>query len=497
MAFCENCGNKLNPQDKFCEECGSRVASQTNSAKASISYSLSDSTATGSKTPKPRKEFKMTRRSKLLLGILAIVLVLGFAAYKIGESITSKERIIEKFSQAISEKDFDAVSKYLKSSDPRVKINEESLKAFFDYIDQNPSYVQNLMDSIRQQSREMDRRDDTEEQSAFSYGDDYAISLEKDGKTLLLFDRYMFEIKTYFINVSTNYKDAKIFLGDTEICTSDSDQFSKQLGPYLPGVYDLKAVYQGEYANLESSRKVELISAYNYDDGPKTVDVSLMLDGVFVSVDCDYEDAKVIVNGEDIGLTVADTFAEPFGPVGDSVKIAVQKEFPWGVIRSEEKAVEGQSWMYLPLDAMNDEVKGQIMDTINQFNHSGVEALTARDSSKLVNVTQNYLAALSGDIEDMLYYGTLYKGKYTKAIFDLDSFVLYEENGNYIAEVAVSEFFDSVYYYETDVDVTTGETNQILQYRLIFDNQAQKWLIDGNYRQYGLYGDNIKEFNFN
>ena len=56
------------------------------------------------------------------------------------------------------------------------------------------------------------------------------------------------------IVVHTNMADVEVFVDDRPIGIARSDQLSFEAGPFWPGEYEVKAVYNGEFAVLETSR---------------------------------------------------------------------------------------------------------------------------------------------------------------------------------------------------------------------------------------------------
>lgn len=56
MSFCSNCGNNLNPSDKFCSSCGSRIGSNhSTSSKPKFSYEFKSNILLGGDILTPDK----------------------------------------------------------------------------------------------------------------------------------------------------------------------------------------------------------------------------------------------------------------------------------------------------------------------------------------------------------------------------------------------------------------------------------------------------------
>lgn len=119
--YCENCGAKLNDNDRFCGECGAPVI--TAAPQLAV-------TSTPSLVNKPRSP--MSRKAKLATGITAGVIVLAGAAYSIlhftyGPS--SPEKLEKKLQAAVASHNVDKFLSYLDHSNETMR-TKETVKAF-------------------------------------------------------------------------------------------------------------------------------------------------------------------------------------------------------------------------------------------------------------------------------------------------------------------------------------------------------------------------------
>lgn len=486
MINCEKCGNQIKENNKFCQVCGTPVANNT---------------ASNTTPSKPKKELdeKTKKKRKFLTILAAIILITGFAAYKVGESMTSKEKVVEKFITAITEKNMTELAKIVKSSDPRLEINEESLKPFIDYIDENPSYFDRLTTSILEQTEKQNQqvRNNNKNMPAFSKSEDTnIINLKKKGKKFIFYDNYQLEIQPFFARISTNYKDAIIYINDKEVGVSDREDFSKEFGPFAPGKYTIKSTYTGEYANIENKQSIDLITDY-YNSDSKVSYVDLYLEGRYVYVDTNYYDGKILINGKDSGLTAMDVNNYSLGPVDNTTKIQLSKEFPWGNITSEEVLV-GESDVYLQLyiNPINAEVQEKIMETINIFANDNINAQNTRDISKYSNIEESFKARLKESFDNRIYWGEMFSGKAKSIIYDLDSHMIYEEDDIYYSSINGQFTYDWTSYYEGDEIQSMEEETVTLEYTLIYDEKDKKWLLYIIDTLYYFDGYNTKEYSF-
>ncbi len=95
------------------------------------------------------------------------------------------------------------------------------------------------------------------------------------------------------MNVSTTAKNAEIYVNDKKEIELSSSKNSKELGPYFPGSYVVKAQAKAELTKLETEKEVDLA-----DEKKGTVEVNLSLEGNYVTISSDENEATVFVNGE-------------------------------------------------------------------------------------------------------------------------------------------------------------------------------------------------------
>ena len=389
--YCSKCGEQVSGDGMFCMMCGASLkgihSSVENENKQEINnYHSKQENNDGEEFEEqasslqiaPTKiivqgqglknnikvNIKLTKTQKLIALAIGIVFVLAIISYNIGALLTSREKVVAQFNKALISKNSSQLAKYIVSLDIKQEIIAKDLNGLLNYIDKNPSYRNEITKSIEKQfsnialsSNLKDSSKDINVSGKLEINNTYDLfTLKKMGKTWVFYDRYVFELKPVYINVQTNYKDAQIFLGDNLICTADKQDYTKEVGPYIPGLYKIKAVLKGAYGELEKSIDVDLVSVDNSTNkNQKIKAVELYLEGYEVTVDSNYEDAKLFANGKDTGLLVKD--AKEIGPISKdgSVKLYAQKEFAWGVLKSEEVKITKDSSIYLRLVRVNND----------------------------------------------------------------------------------------------------------------------------------------------
>lgn len=484
MQFCKECGTKLKEGARFCPECGTSFGETTTDHHKGSTQDITTQSSTLNK-PAENPFKKMTKKQKIMSSILVVAALLFFITYQVGSNLTSKESAIENLQEAIVKKDKDVLSKLLVSSDPRISLDKKSIDSFLGYINQNPAYLPALIsglerqaDTLEEQEHEKAKTVSAIESNLEEYGG--LLALKKSGKTALIFDKYRFHVQPFYINISTNYKDAKIYLNNKEIAKADSDDFNGEFGPYAPGEYTVKTEYKGDYATMSNEQKVN-----SYQNGGY-IHVDLELEAMYVNADSNFSDAAIYVNGKDSGIT-ADDFSD-FGPVNPGVSLQAVKSFPWGEVKSEEVKVEsGHSYYDLALNTNTADYFDSITDTIKEFQQSKSESLIALDSSKLLHSTEEYKTELNESIENLKENGYQYIGEGLNSItIDLDySDIEFGEDTYHTTARYVSTFTgDWVYSSEpTEEDIADAkkETDTVYNYiDLVYDPESETWLVSSH-----------------
>lgn len=191
MQFCKECGSKLEDSARFCKECGTTIGSQ-NQQQQSMSHS---------QTPVAKQPMSKKKKRLLLAAVIAVVVLFG--AYKIGEALTSKDRLIDKFENALIEKDNAKVAGLLSSTDKKLEIDKDSVKGFMKYLNKNPDLAKEIVSDLRAQSSLIDKTAGKNAKSLYEgFFEDMAgndlVNLKKDGK-FLFYDNYKLDIQSVYL----------------------------------------------------------------------------------------------------------------------------------------------------------------------------------------------------------------------------------------------------------------------------------------------------------
>lgn len=460
--YCSQCGNRMEEDYAYCPECG---------------------TPSLPEQKKPRKPIKLPKKAIVSIASgLVVVLVTG--AYFTGQYLTDEDRLVSRFEKIAVEGDADKLHKLLSASNEDVQFDRKTADALAAYFKNNEDIVEELANELRSEAEELaagDVRSFREEEDApFLYLE------KKEKKKWLIFNEYELKLKRYMIPVRTNFEGASVEIDGKEVGEVSPDRLSLEAGPFLPGKYEVKVVYEGEYTTLESKRDYELFPMGAYDDG-----VELELQGDYVYVYADHADADIYVNGESIGLK-ADGSRE-IGPISldGSNTMYVQAEYPWGTAKSEEQPVVSEL-LEFSIDPLTDEAKEAIMASASAFAKSWIEATQAQDATLATNLSQGMLERLYNNLSTYEFYGQLYFGEVTKLTYDLNSFQVYQNgDGTYSASVNVrEELNEAVAYPESDYEWTP--TTADMQYLLDYEDGS--WIVAEAYTIFDFNDSHTKVY---
>lgn len=390
MKFCGTCKKNVADHLNFCPECGSKVEVIVDNTAASYTELQSET-----------KPVKSKKNVFLIIGF-AIIVILLFGAYKFGAYKFSKEKQVNVMIEAFQKKDINAIDEFVKANDSSLKIKTEDIKAYMRYLKENPSYNKQLLSYLQ---KETVNQKLTKDKPAFKDGE-----IVEEGKEWFLYPKYKFSMKSYYMNVSTTAKNAEIYVNDKKETELSSDKNSKELGPYFPGTYVVKATAKTELTELETEKEVDLA-----DEQSEKVKIDLSLEGNYVSISSDESDATVFVNGKKRGKLSYGSYK--LGPVStdETVEVHLEKTTDFGVMKSESIKIGDQSTYYLkfPKETSNSAV-GEFVKT---HIYDNVRAISLNDFSLIEN---NYDKSGKSYKEDRDYIQYLHKKGITEDLLTME-----------------------------------------------------------------------------
>ncbi|MED0934262.1 YARHG domain-containing protein [Bacillus mobilis] len=271
MNVCTKCGTQFEDDVQFCQNCGK-------------------------KRENPVIKKKMSSGTKVGITLLALLVIAIVGLYVYGSSYYTQAAQVDRMITIVQERDGEKLSEIVTADDPSVIVTRESLMPLFSYIKENPSYVNELKDYLRQG----EKRGDGIERVDFS--------LTKDGKYFFLFDRYKLKAKTYYTTLLSNEKGASLKMNGKEIDKTDDKKFEKQYGPFLPGTQVFQSEYKNDYVKLSREEKVVLMK-----QGQNNITIDLTLQGQYITVQTNAPGATLYVNQKPVTALAGEEIT--WGPV--------------------------------------------------------------------------------------------------------------------------------------------------------------------------------------
>ena len=502
MSICKNCGSEINENSKFCTKCGTPVEKET--VKKETQKTVEK------KEEKPKKEIDPREKKKrtILIALALVVLIGGFSLYSVGKSLTSKERLVESFATALEEGNASEVAALLVPTDPETIIVEKHIQPLLDHVEEYPGYVEHLVEELNGANEGLSgfKRGEREDEEV----NDQQFYIRKNGKKYLFFDNYEIVAQEYFVRVETDYDGAVIHINGEEKGTYTEGDIT-YYGPYYPGKHMIKVTYDGEYTDLEEE-VAEYLMYETYSEDIVDQDIYVELGGDYAIVDSEYYDSSIFVDGKDIGTMVGDQWdhdsaIDGIGPIAEDSKIYIQKEFPWGTIRSEEVVVGDVGYYaYLDLDIYNDTLNEQLVSAITKYLEDNEKVIESYDMSIYTNLIGPRYTSEEEYINDAIEDGKHELIEMKKIMIDMDSIEVYY-NGHddiYEANINVRYSFEVASYYDDDEDVDLDNLeyeDRLIQFKaaLIYDPNhyddrfGDEWLVSNLLNLSYFSQDNLKE----
>ena len=337
----------------------------------------------------------------LIIGF-AVIAALLFGAYKFGAYKFSKEKQVNVMIEAFQKKDINAIDEFVKANDSSLKIKTEDIKAYMRYLKENPSYNKQLLSYLQKETVDQKL---TKDKSSFKDGE-----IVEEGKEWFLYPKYKFSMKSYYMSISTTAKNAEIHVNDKKETELSSDKTSKELGPYFPGTYVVKATAKTELTELETEKEVDLA-----DEQSEKVKVDLSLEGKYVSISSDESDATVFVNGKKRGKLNYGSYK--LGPVStdETVEVHLEKTTDFGVMKSESVKIGDQSTYYLKFP--KETSSSAVGEFVRNHIYDNVRAISLNDFSL---IEKNYDKSGKSYKEDRDYIQYLHKKGITEDLLTME-----------------------------------------------------------------------------
>jgi uncharacterized membrane protein YvbJ len=389
------------------------------------------------------------------VSISLLVIVSLVTLYVIGDKKFDPTLKLNAFETAIKNGDQTTLSEILVPFEDSFEINEENVTKLIEFYQDNPEALQSTLQKLK---KELDGKP---ADTSFA-----TIQFEKDGKNWLVFDDYKLVVIPAFIEVVTSDNGIDILIDGEKVDTTGEGGFHKKTyGPYMPGTYDVKALFDINYASTEETQETTL---FNMDTNTTKHELDLSV-GTIRIVSTFEEDATLFVNDNktDIIINKGNQVVGPF-PLDQNLDIHLEKEMPWETVISKSVTIseaEPEYSIQKVLTVSEKEVD-KIITIINDVFTTHTEAITKRDASILENnITDNFKEKLEERITKVEKDVPDYEGKLLKAQYRV----------NWIEDPVYKEDLGA---YEFDIDVMFTEYERGLNVVLVYNEEKKDWFVD-------------------
>ena len=335
---------------------------------------------------------------KLLISFIVFVSIMG--CITIVNIKSTKSSILKNLEVALKENNPRKIYKDIRINGN--KIIKEEVEPLTEYYSENKAQVNSIIRSLK------------------ANGSSSFFSLVCDEN--LFFDDYYIEIEPVAIKVNTNFDNTKVYINNKKIANTN---IKRNL---IPGKYLIKGELETEYGVIEEEKEVYIMENTEYD---------LKIPAINISLTSNFSDASVYINGIKLNQKVSDI--KNYGPIplNKDITIQLEREFDWGVIKSEEVKVGTLPNINIDIDIINDTLIKNISDDCNTFYTSVFEALNNSDSSLILNCYEDTKSKIYDSIKkESLFLKNNYEFNDLKT--ELTKSEFFYEDGSYKGNVVIS-----------------------------------------------------------
>lgn len=377
MKFCTKCGAKLGESGNVCPNCGYDSVSheyvKTEETPDNLDKDEDMDRTSTIDSHEIHDVMGNSKKRKVLVGsAVAVVFIVVFIF--IGKFIGSPERAVAVFQNAAGKNDTEALSKVLYTYDGRLKITPEGVKPLLKTFKTVPSEFTDVVNNLNSQVSNL-KNGGVENKASNLY-------VTKAGRTLLFFPKYKIAVNPVFLTVTSNIKGADIMLDGRKIANTDSESFSKQFGPYIPGIYSIQGKADGAFGEMNSNVKVDFIK------DKKQRETVNALKGLYLRVNSNYTNNQVYIDGKDTGKFVNP--GDKIGPIAAGSNIYSVINYNGQKIKSAAGDLSDNDFtIYFDYSSSNGEdpeqQKNAVDDMITGYSSALANALTYGEAGELVN----------------------------------------------------------------------------------------------------------------
>lgn len=318
MKYCRKCGTQINDGQNVCTQCGTPVEVKTTSTKQP------EHVKTPTVQKSPRKP--MSKRNKIIIGSIILLLILLFTVYKVLQNHYAPENIANTIVNAIEADDTKELSHLVEVHGKDMTADDAN--AFIKYVKDDvelTTFKSNVLNTINNRSEQSHVTD-------IYFDGGTIMSMSQNGKHLGLFNKYEFSVPTYSV-----YDTQNDGLEVTYQYNGKNHKYKangESIGKFPIGIYNLKATKEVDEQKIDGDIKFTVRGGSNVEAESHFKEAYLY---VTTKGDYDLENIKIFVNSKEIEHEQYN-----IGPYPDGETLTVYAEGNVGskTFKSSEEKVE-------------------------------------------------------------------------------------------------------------------------------------------------------------
>ena len=450
--FCRNCGEKYDESVKFCRKCGKKIIYNEDENNDALENEIKEENEVKDKYIKENKKLP------IILIILLVVFILCFGGFEFtSRVIFSSNKLINKFEESCNNNDIDQLKEILISEKTGNILNENEIENLVGYFKENPSELSEVCNDLKSQS--------------IIGSNKKSIYIRKANSILGQVGKKEIVLKSVDIKIYVPKDNIKISIDDKEY-TSEGKEYININSLYI-GKYNIKAEYTNSFRNLEENIDIKI----NYNDYQS--EYSVFDDIKTLTIDTEYSDAYVILNGENTGKTVAELNYTLY-PMKSDDKVSLEYTKDNETFNSKSKLVSSNDYLYF--NSIEDLDNYLIQESFIKSFENNLE----RSVRELMQeYSQNFAYAINNNNFENIAY-ILYPGSN-----------IYNIQQDYINKMSLKDYYISFISLSTtdikyDESSKSGSVNTKEVYDTYLDGEYKR--LEQNYVYSFKYNDNEKSY---
>ena len=379
--------------------------------------------------------FKLIRR-RWKLTILILLAFFLFFGYFLGRINTSREYILSKLEMSLKNSDTSTLSDIVKVDGERVK--EKKLESLVEYYSNGNNKIDTLITNLKNNNETKD--------------------FKLQSKKYFFWNMYYLDVKTFNIKIKSNFEEGNFILGN-----SGKVKAGETIKNVIPGNYKITGSLNSNYEEIKTSKEIVVM---------EDKEIELNFPATKITINSDFQDAEVYINGKDIKKEVKDL--KDFGPVptDGTVSVYLEKDFPWGRNKGEQVKITENPTINLTVPISNETLEGDLTNIITKFYESVFVALNKQNKKYIENCTNDIKNKIYSSVEKKYI---LFKNKYSnlKINIDFDNSQYFYTDDTYRATIVANVQYDVS---KAILDINKETYTKSFFTRIVYKDD--KWIVE-------------------